>query len=418
MALGTPMSDPASPAPAPRLLSLDALRGFDMFWIMGGDALARALQGLGGGPDGGPAWLRALTGQLEHVEWAGFRFYDLIFPLFVFITGVSLVFSLGRLQEREGRAVALRRLAVRSILLFAVALLYSGGFSKPWPDIRLLGVLNRIALCYAAAGLLFLFLRPRGLATAAALLLAGYWALMTFVPYPDLRPVDAAGRLRDPGPQITNVTSVAGLHWATTNTLRGVQGPGLNLANYLDAKYLPGKKWDVTWDPEGLLSTLPAVGTCLLGVLAGLLLSRAGVPDRRKVAWLAGAGLLALLAGFAWGASFPVVKKIWTSSFVLVAAGWSALLLAAFHHVIEIRQWRGWCQPFVWYGANPITVYLADNLLSFRRVAGRFLGGDVQAFLDTHVARGFGELMLSCGEIGVGLALVWFLYRRRIFLRL
>lgn len=409
------MTPSASPTPSSRLLSLDALRGFDMFWIMGGEALGRALEGLGGG---GPAWVRALAQQLEHVEWAGFRFYDLIFPLFVFIVGVSLVFSLGRLREREGRASALRRLAVRTVLLFLVALVYSGGFSHPWPDIRLLGVLNRIALCYAAAGLLFCYLRPRGLAVVAGLLLAGYWALMTLVPYPDLRPVDAAGRLRDPGPQITNVTRVAELNWASTNHLRGVQGPGLNLANYLDAKYLPGKKWDGTWDPEGLLSTLPAIGSCLLGVLAGCLLSQVGVPDRRKVAWLAAAGVVTLAAGLAWGTSFPVVKKIWTSSFVLVAAGWSALLLAAFHYVIEIRQWRGWCQPFVWYGANPITVYLADNLLNFRRVATRFLGGDVQAFFDTHVGQGFGELMLSCGEIGVGLVLVWFLYRRRIFLRL
>ncbi|MFM1769834.1 MAG: hypothetical protein RJA22_2363 [Verrucomicrobiota bacterium] len=414
------MSAPSPAAAPPRLLSLDALRGFDMFWIMGGDGLARALQALGAGDSagGGPAWLQAVARQLEHVAWAGFRFYDLIFPLFVFIAGVSLVFSLGRLREREGRPAAARRLLVRSLLLFGVALLYSGGFSQPWPDIRLLGVLNRIALCYAAAGLLFLFLRPRGLAAAAAVLLAGYWALMTFVPYPDLRPVDAAGRLRDPGLQMTNVTRVAELNWATTNTLRGVQGPGLNLANYVDARYLPGKKWDGTWDPEGLLSTLPAIGTCLLGVLAGILLSQAGTPDGRKVAWLAAAGGAALVAGYGWGLSFPVVKKIWTSSFVLVAAGWSALLLAIFHHVIEVRQWRGWCQPFVWYGSNAITVYLADNLLNFRRVATRFLGGDVQVFFDTHVARGFGDLMLAAGEIGVGLALVWFLYRRRLFLRL
>lgn len=415
------MTERAAPAVSPpRLLSLDALGGFDMFWIMGGDALARALDGLGRNPATGashPA-IHFFARQLEHVAWAGFHFYDLIFPLFVFIVGVSLVFSLGRLMEREGRAAALRRLFTRSALLFLVALFYSGGFSNPWPDIRLLGVLNRIALCYAAAGLVFCFLRPRGIAATAAVLLAGYWAVMTFVPFPDVRPVDTTGRLLNPALNLTNATTTAQLNWSTTNTLRGVFEPGLNVANYVDAKYLPGKKWDKTWDPEGLLSTLPAIATCLLGVLAGLLLQNSTVPDRKKVMWLAGAGAIGVIAGFAWGLQFPVVKKIWTSSFVLVAGGYSALLLGGFFWVIDVLKYQRWCQPFVWYGANAITVYLADNLIGFRKVAARVLGGDVKAFFDSHVMTGFGDLMLSFGEIGVGLCLVWFLYRRRIFLRL
>lgn len=413
-------SDSTSSPASSRLLSLDALRGFDMFWIMGGDALARALEGLGHDPATGASnpVFAFLGRQLEHVAWAGFRFYDLIFPLFVFIVGVSLVFSLGRLREREGRPAALRRLLVRSALLFAVALFYSGGVSNPWPDIRLLGVLNRIALCYAAAGLLYCFLRPRGLVVVASVLLAGYWALMSWVPFPDVRPVDASGALRNPHLNLTNAAGTAELNWDSTNTLRGVFEPGLNLANYVDARYLPGKKWDKTWDPEGLLSTLPAIASCLLGVLAGLWLNRGDVADRRKAAGLVMAGAAGIAAGWLWALDFPVVKKIWTSSFVLVAGGWSAVLLGTFHYVIEVRQWRSWCQPFVWYGANAITVYLADNLLGFRRVASRLLGGDVKVFFDAHVMPGFGDLMLSLGELGVGLLLVWFLYRRRLFLRL
>src|SRR5262249_39024672 len=170
--------------------------------------------------------------------------------------------------------------------------------------------------------------------------------------------------------------------------------------------------------PGGLLSTLPAIGTCLLGVFAGLWLQSKSTGDGRKVAWLLAAGALAVGAGFAWGIQFPVVKKIWTSSFVLVAGGFSAMLLGLFHWVVEVHQWRRWCQPFVWYGMNPITVYLADNIIGFRRVASRFLGGDVQAWMNGHIAAGSGDLLLSMGEVGVGLCLVWWLYRRKIFLRL
>ena len=413
MSAATLAASPRTPA-GQRLLSLDALRGFDMFWIMGGDALASSLNKVA---HGNPV-VEKLTDQLEHVEWAGFRFYDLIFPLFVFIVGVSLVFSLSRMIAEQGRGAALQRVCVRSALLFVVALLYSGGFSNGWPDIRLLGVLNRIALCYFFASVVFCFFKWRGIAGVAVAVLVGYWALMSFVPFPDVRRVDASGQLLSAAPNITNATSVAQLNWATTNTARGVFGPGFNLANYVDAKYLPGKKWEKTWDPEGLLSTLPAVGTCLLGVLAGLLLRGGGLREHAKVAALVGGGAVLVALGFLWGMQFPVVKKIWSSSFVLVAGGFSAMLLGTFYFVIDVQGWQRWCQPFVWYGMNAITVYLADNLIGFRKVASRFLGGDVKVFFDGRVGEGFGDLMLSFGEIGVGVALVWFLYRRKIFLRL
>src|SRR5437667_991539 len=132
----------------PRLLSVDALRGFDMFWIIGADSLVAALNRIS---RTGPT--NFLAGQLEHADWEGFHFYDLIFPLFVFIVGVSLVFSLSKTLAQAGRPEALKRIIRRSILLFAIALLYSGGVTEPWPNIRLLGVLNRIALCYLFASL-------------------------------------------------------------------------------------------------------------------------------------------------------------------------------------------------------------------------------------------------------------------------
>ena len=151
-------------------MSLDALRGFDMFWILGGDAIGQALDRMAGRREG---IVHALVLQLDHAKWEGFRFYDLIFPLFVFLVGVSLVFSLGRIVECEGRRAATLRILRRAALLWLLGVLYYGGWSKGVQGIRLLGVLQRIALCYLAAGLLFVRLRPRGLLIALTALLGG-----------------------------------------------------------------------------------------------------------------------------------------------------------------------------------------------------------------------------------------------------
>ena len=184
------------------------------------------------------------------------------------------------------------------------------------------------------------------------------------------------------------------LFTGTTKTVTGVFDKGMNLANHLDYQYLPGRKYDVYWDPEGLLSTLPAIGTCLLGVFAGLLLRNRSIDDQRKVLWLLVGGAVSLAAGFLWGLQFPIVKKIWTSSFVLVAGGYSAILLGVFYQVVEIWNYRKWCQPFVWIGMNSITVYLANNIIGFRRLAARFVGGDVKDFLDTRITSGLGDLVI------------------------
>jgi predicted acyltransferase len=405
-----PPEGQASAASSQRLMSLDALRGFDMFWIIGADSLVRGLRSVS---DTG--FTGALARQLEHAHWEGFRFYDLIFPLFVFIVGVALVYSLTRTIAQAGRAQALRRVFVRSALLFALGLFYSGGFTNPWPDIRLLGVLNRIALAYCFAGLLFCCFKPRVLAGICAGLLAGYWALLTFVPFPDVRPTPETTIIA----KETGFTNVAQLNLDSARRIRGSYLKGVNLANYLDQKYLPGRKYDGTWDPEGLLSTLPAVATCLLGVFAGLWLRNAGVGDKRKVLGLLVAGLVAAGAGWLWSLQFPVIKKIWTSSYVLVAGGYSALLLGAFYFIVDVCQLRAWCQPFVWMGMNSITVYVTSNLLGgFRRIAPRLVGGDIKAFLDERVTPGFGDLTISLVGLLLAFWFVRFLYRRKIFLRL
>ncbi len=402
---------PASPAPSSRLVSLDALRGFDMFWILGGDALVYALA---------KAWktppLRFLAMELDHADWAGFRAYDLIFPLFVFMAGASMAFALNRIIAERGRGAAVKRVLVRSAILFLIALFYSGGFTLEWPDMRLLGVVNRIALAYAGAGLLYIYLRPRGLAIAAVAILAGYWALMTFVPIRDIA-LDKEAMIARFGPKPT-LEQVQRAYEATTARVTGRYEPGLNVSNHFDFEHLPGRKYDVYWDPEGILSTIPAVATCLLGVLAGLLLRRTDLTDMKKVQWLVIGGVLSLALGFAWGVQFPIVKKIWTSSFVLVAGGWSALLLAAFFYLIDVRQWRWWCPAFVWIGMNPITLYvIKGNLIMFPRQAQRFVGGSVKAFFDAHVTTGFGDVMIATVSIGLVILLAWFLHSRKIFLR-
>ncbi len=408
------MSLPAAPAaatPPARLVSLDALRGFDMFWILGADALVHALAKVF---DVAP--LRVLAGQLDHKAWAGFAFYDLIFPLFVFMAGVSVVFSLNRLIETHGRAAAVKRVLWRGGLLFALGLFYAGGFQTKWPDIRVLGVLQRIALAYTAAGLLFCFFRPRALAAIGASILLGYWALLTFVPIRDVQMERAAVPARL-GAEKPTATQARALFESVTTYRTGGYDPARNLSAHLDFQYLPGRKYDLYYDPEGLLSTFPAVVSCLLGVFAGLLVRRTDWDELKKVRTLALAGAAMVVLGFLWGLQFPVVKKIWTSSFVLVAGGYSALLLAAFYYAIDVRGWRRWCVPFVWIGMNPITLYLISGIVGYRRLAARLAGGDVSAWFDTALGAGWGALAVAVVGLALMLLLARFLFQKQIFLR-
>jgi predicted acyltransferase len=323
--------------------------------------------------------------QFTHVPWEGFRFYDFIFPLFIFTTGVSIVLSLPRLVEREGKAKAHMRVLRRSLLLFALGLIYYGGVSVKWPDIRLLGVLQRIALCYLFASLLFLNLRLRWVVAAFVALLVGYWALMTFVPVPGIG--------------------------------AGSYAKGANLANWIDFNYLPGRKWDRTWDPEGLLSTLPAIGTCLIGVFAGVLLMNPRIEPRHKSLWLVGGGIAMVLAGYVWGLQFPIIKSIWTSSFVLVAGGYSLMLLGAMHQFVDIWGIKWWATVFVWIGANAVTLYFLNNVVDFQLFATRLVGGDVSAFLNWAIAPGAGRFAAHAVGLAVAIAIAGYFYRRKIFLR-
>jgi predicted acyltransferase len=373
-------------APARRIASVDALRGFNIFWLLGGDGAIWALDDMSTGKGSVVSGIGHFLGlQFHHVAWEGFRFYDFIFPLFIFVTGVAIVFSLSRLVEREGLAQAHRRVLRRVLLLYGLGLIYYGGISQHWADIRYLGVLQRIALCYLFASLLFLNLNLRGMLVVFMSLLAGYWALMTFVPVPGI----GAGSF----------------------------APDANLANWIDAHYLPGRLWDKTRDPEGMLSTLPAIGTCLIGVFAGLLLKQERLSPQSQSLWLIGAGIASVAAGHLWGLQFPVIKAIWTSSFVLVAGGYSLILLGAFHQIIDVWNFRAWSTIFVWIGTNAIMLYFLNNIVGFEPFALRFVGGDFSALIDHFTTPATGRFLAHVVGLSFAIALAGYFYRRKIFLR-
>ena len=410
-------TSPDQPIPK-RLMSLDALRGFDMFWIAAAEPLVAALDKMAhaDGHTGGFSLIGFVANELEHAEWQGFHFEDLIFPLFVFMAGVSIVFSLRKTIEREGRAAAVGRVIRRGVLLYLLGIFYYGGFANPWPHIRLMGVLQRIGLCYLFAGLIFCFCNLRTMIAIAVGILIGYWALVSFVP---IRKIQLDKQALE---QLAAKRGVPddpeALFYSTTERVTGRFEPGLNLPNHFDFQYLPGFKWDTYYDPEGYLSTLPAIVTCLLGVFAALLLLNPSRNDPQKVISLLAGGLVLVALGWAWGAEFPVIKKIWTSSYVLVAGGYSAVLLAVFYLVVDMWKWQRWCQPFVWMGMNSITIYLVDHIFGgFGKVAERFVGGDISAWFNSQFVAS-GDLLVALVEMALAFWFVHFLYRRKIFLRL
>ena len=371
---------------AERVVSVDALRGFNFVWILCGDSAVLALADVLHNQGGFLASLGdALGTQMSHVEWEGFRFYDFIFPLFVYITGVGIVLSLPALVASQGPGAAYLRILRRAVILYVLGLIYYGGISGGWDDIRYVGVLQRIAICYAVAAVLFVHFRWRGLVLITAGLLLGYWALMTFVPVP------GAGA--------------------------GSFVPNANLSDWIDTKYLPGRMWNETRDPEGLLSTLPAIASCLLGVISGMILREKALAPAQKSLVLIGGGLLLVACGYLWSLQFPLIKSLWTSSFVLVTAGYGAFALGAMHQIVDVWGYKRWATVFVWIGANAIVLYMLNNLLEFYKVAERLTGGDFAQMLDRTFGESAGWLVTSLTGLALVILTARFLYRRKIFIR-
>jgi predicted acyltransferase len=354
-----------------RIDSIDALRGFDMFWIIGGDRLLRSLPNIHD-----DVITRTVADQMEHVPFAGLHAYDLIFPVFVFIVGVAIPFSLRKIVDREGRRVALRRVVIRGVILFLLGVFYMGGVANGFSNVYFAGVLQRIGVAYLFAGLLFIFFRSRTLAIFAGVILLTYWALLTFVPVP-------------------------GIGHASYEH-------GKNLAYWIDQRYLPGQKFEGT-----ILSTPAAVANCLLGIFAGLILKDSTRSELSKVGALAVFGFALLLAGFLWSFQFPIIKLLWTSSYVLIACGIGAILLSLFHLIIEVLNFRTWCRPFIWIGSNAITIYLLSSVANFSKLADRIVGGNVATFLGPWAAT-----VNALVALMMAIWVVWLLYQRKIFFRL
>lgn len=278
---------------------------------------------------------------LEHAEWNGWTPTDLVFPFFLFIVGVSMVFSFrSRLAAGADRGELVRHSLRRAAIIFAIGIALNAFPFYPLMPLRVPGVLQRIAIAYALAAVIALHARTRGLVIAAVSLIVGYWVLMRFVPVPGFGL---------PGRDIPFLD------------------PNRNLAAWLDRLVVPGRLYEVTRDPEGLLSTLPSIATVLLGVLAGNWLKAERKPGV-KAAGLLGFGLVGLSAGLAMDFVMPINKNLWTSSFVVFTAGFGLVVLAGCYWALDVKRWRGrWATPLLAFGMNAIVIY------AFSMVVGRTL---------------------------------------------
>jgi predicted acyltransferase len=318
--------------------------------------------------------------QTEHVGWDGFGAYDLIFPLFVFLSGVTLPLALTRrLEQGESRWILYGRLVRRVVLLVFLGMA-PDLFRLDGAQFRPLSVLGLIGMAYFWAGLVVLHRDVRGQLAWAAGILVGYYLALTFLPVPGVG--------------------------------AGVITPGGHLGGYIDRNLWPGQLYQGVFDPEGILNTLPAAALALFGAAAGRLLLARRLSAAAKVAALAGWGLAFLVLGYAWGMSFPVIKAIWSSSYILVAGGWSLLLLALFYLVIDVWSFRWLGFVFVPIGMNAITIYVARSYVKFDYASERIFGG-----LARHIGPLAGPVVLAAGVLLIEWVLLYFLYRKKVFLR-
>ena len=370
---------PSSPPLTPqRLLSLDALRGLTV--------AAMILVN-------NPGTWRAVYPPLLHADWHGWTLTDVVFPFFVFIVGVAVPIALGSRVEQSGRVRAMTRVLRRSVVIFGLGIVLNGLPAFDWATLRIPGVLQRIAVCYLVAGVLFLVTGWRTHAFVAAGLLLGYWVVMTAVPVPGY----GAGDLGKAG----------------------------NLAAYLDRALLGPHLWQAAkvYDPEGILSTAPAVATALLGVLAGHWL-RSGQMPSVTAARLGLAGIVCAGLGQVWSVWFPVNKALWTSSYAMLMGGFALIALAACYWLIEARGYRRWAVPFAMLGVNALALFflstLVARLLMLIRVGAE--SASLHALLFDRVFVPLASpvnasLAYATAYVLVWWAVMWMLYRRNIQLR-
>lgn len=371
---------------ASRLLSVDVFRGI---------AVAGMLLVDYPGDEAAGYW------PIRHSQWNGWTPADLIFPSFVFLMGISIVLSFSaRLQRGETRRQVALHAAKRSSILFAIGVFLNGAPGFHLATWRIEGVVQRIAICYLVSGILLLWTDTRGVMTAAVVCLLGYWALMRLVPVPGMGM---------PGRDIPFL------------------GPDRNLNDWIDRALFSGRLYNQTRDPEGILSTIPAVATALAGVLAGVWV-RSERSSRAKAVGMLAMGAAGMAVGAIWSHWFPINKNLWTSSFVVYTAGFSLVFLSLLYWIIEIRGWRGrWTMPFLVFGMNAIVAYCFDELLWAPLYYGhaRAADGSVITWQQYSNAQFLkfaspanASLLFALGTVLFCWALMWLLYRRRTFVKI
>ena len=360
-----------------RLYSLDALRGFDMFWILGGEEIVHSLAKITGSPV-----MEMVSNQLTHPDWHGFHFYDLIFPLFLFLAGVATPYSIGSaLEKGKSRNELLIRVIKRGLILVLLGVVYNNGLAlKPIAEIRFGSVLGRIGLAYMFANIIYLYTKERGQIIWFWGLLVGYWLMLLFNSAPGFPHGDL--------------------------TMEG------NFASYLDRLILPGKLYLGIHDPEGLISTIPAIGTGLLGIYAGNMLKNSPMSMQRKSLQLLIMGLVFLLLAQLWNLVFPINKNLWTSSFVLNVGGWSLLLLSLFYYIIDVLGHKKWAFFFVVIGMNSILIYMSGRFIKWSYTTEAIFQWLLQLVGDP-----MNLLVYALCYVAVKWAFLYFLYRKNVFLR-
>lgn len=379
------MGQAQDPSTSNRLLSLDVLRGA---------TIAAMILVNNGGDEPSSYW------PLKHAEWNGWTPTDLIFPFFLFIVGVATAFSLAaRLKRGETRRSLLKHILWRGALLFAIGV-YLNGF--PYHELaswRIYGVLQRIAICYTVSAIIALWAGKGGQWAIVFACLAGYWLMMRFVPVPGFGVPTHDVPLLD---------------------------PDRNLVAWLDRKLLMGHLYEGTRDPEGVLSTIPAIATNLLGVLTGEWL-RSPRSQRAKAVGMAVCGGIAVLLGFWMDTWLPINKKVWTSSFVVFTAGMALVCMAVCYWVVDIQGWRRWTKPIQVFGANSIAAYVFADIVAIAlwRIQVPLNGTTVPAWqfiydrvFAARLAPPDASLFFALSFVMLSWLAMWILYRKRIFLKI
>ncbi len=359
-----------------RLLSLDALRGFDMLWIIGAEELFRALGEIINRP-----WAHWWVEQLEHVPWDGFHAYDLIFPLFMFISGVAIPYAVtGKLEQGVPRATIVRKVIRRALLLVLLGFVYNGILEFHPATQRYPSVLGQIGLAYLIAALIVVYTRKTWIRGIWILgILAGIAVLQLAVPVPGVG--------------------------------AGVLTPEGCINGYIDRLLLPGTLYGKVFDPEGILCILSASSVVLIGSMAGFLLRSGRFTPHKNTILLAAAGGILIVAARLLSPVYPFIKAAWTSTFDMLTAGISLVLLALFYLLVDVKKGEKWSFFLRVIGMNSITIYLAVRMINFKATSDFLVGG---------LARFFGEfspVILYLGLLALEWLFLYFLYKKKIFLR-